>query len=124
MRCITCGKWFQSANAKEVTCPDCTQKARKEKLPSKNTPPPSIKPLGNSSGTPNRPVAPPPKPKPVQSPTRHWFDSLDEVKVGQPEQPPARPKLPPSPASQDYLGGSGGYRGPTGPGTHRDERGP
>lgn len=124
MRCITCGKWFQSANAKEVTCPDCTQKARKEKLASKNTPPPGTKPVGNGPGTTNRPVAPPPKPKPAQSTTSHWFDSLDDVKVGQPEQPPARPKLPTSPASRETFGGSGGYRSPTGPNTHRDDRGP
>src|SRR5581483_9223892 len=124
MRCITCGKWFQSANAKEVTCPDCTQKARKEKLASKNTPPPGTKPVGNGPGTTNRPAAPPPKPKPAKSTTSHWFDSLDDVKVGQPEQPPARPKLPTSPASRETFGGSGGYRSPTGPGTHRDDRGP
>jgi len=124
MRCITCGKWFQSANAKEVTCPDCTQKARKEKLASKNTPPPSIKPVSNGPGTTNRPAAPPPRPKPAQGTTSHWFDSLDDVKVGQPEQPPARPKLPTSPASRDTLGGSGGYRNPTGPGGYRDDRGP
>jgi hypothetical protein len=83
-----------------------------------------MKSVGNGPGSANRPVAPPPKPKPAQSTTSHWFDALDDVKVGQPEQPPARPKLPPSPASRDTLGGSGGYRSPTGPGTHRDERGP
>ncbi|TMD40626.1 MAG: hypothetical protein E6I90_14490 [Chloroflexi bacterium] len=39
IRCNTCGKWFQSANAKEVTCPDCLQKARKEKMAAKAAPP-------------------------------------------------------------------------------------
>jgi hypothetical protein len=128
MRCITCGKWFQSANAKEVTCPDCTQKARKEKLASKNTPPAINKsPVGsNGPGTTNRPAAPPPpKPKPAHGTTSHWFDSLDDVKVGQPDQPPPRPKLPPSPAPRDNLSGPGGYRSTTGPGGYRDnDRGP
>ncbi|MBV9229430.1 MAG: hypothetical protein JOZ18_08960, partial [Chloroflexi bacterium] len=93
MRCITCGKWFQSANAKEVTCPDCTQKARREKLATKNTPPASNKATGptGQNTTPVRPPAPP-KPKPVQSGTSHWLDTLDDVKVGQPDQPPVRPK--------------------------------
>src|SRR5947209_14697794 len=58
MRCITCGKWFQSANAKEVTCPECTQKARKEKLAMKNAPPITNKP----AGVPARSTANPPQP--------------------------------------------------------------
>ncbi|WP_220205851.1 hypothetical protein [Reticulibacter mediterranei] len=135
MRCITCGKWFQSANAKEVTCPDCTQKARKEKLASKNTPPPGNRAAGpNGPGATSRPVAPPPKPKPAQSNTSHWFDTLDDVKVGQPDQPARPPKLPTSPASRDNSGGQqGGYRGPgqrredqqRGPGGYREnDRGP
>ncbi len=136
MRCITCGKWFQSANAKEVTCPDCTQKARKEKLASKNTPPPGNRATGPNGPAPtSRPVAPPPKPKPAQSNTSHWFDSLDDVKVGQPDQPARPPKLPTSPASRDTSGGQqGGFRGPgqrrddqqqRGPGAYREnDRGP
>jgi hypothetical protein len=126
MRCITCGKWFQSANAKEVTCHDCTQKARKEKLASKNTPPAINKPVGsNGPSTMNRPAAPPPpKPKPAHGGTSQWLDTLDDVKVGQPDQP-TRPKIPSSPASRDNLGGPGGYRGPTGPGGYHDnDRGP
>ena len=131
MRCITCGKWFQSANAKEVTCPDCMQKARKEKLASKNAPP-SNKPtgtIGQNTGniTPSRPIAPPPKPKPAQGGTSHWFDSLSDVKVGQPDQP-TRPKPPSSPAPRENRSGPGAYRGPAstsaGPGSQREERGP
>src|SRR3984893_15235868 len=86
MRCITCGKWFQSANAKEVTCPDCLQKARKEKLAAKSTPPTSKTPGQGLPGTgsPTRPPPPPPpKPKPASSGTSHWFDSVDDVKVGE-----------------------------------------
>ncbi|HLX56748.1 MAG TPA: hypothetical protein VKR83_06970 [Ktedonobacteraceae bacterium] len=132
LRCTTCGKWFQSANAKEVTCPDCVQKARKEKLAARTTPPANKTP-GISS--PARPVPPPPKPKPAAGGTSHWFDEVSDVKVGEPEQP-QRPKLPPSPAPRDTRGGQdsfgnrgpGGYRdrddrGPGGPGNYR-ERGP
>src|SRR6266699_693818 len=111
MRCTTCGKWFQSANAKEVTCPDCVQKARKEKLAAKNAPPPVNKTPGTGSLT--RPVAPPP-PKPASG-TSHWFDEVSDVKVGQPDQP-SRPKLPSSPAPRDTRGGQepSGNRGPGG----------
>src|SRR5438874_7180792 len=95
IRCNTCGKWFQSANAKELTCPDCLQKARREKMAAKTTPPSSNKPTGQEAGTPTRTPAPPPKPTPGG--TSHWLDTLSDVKIGQPDQP-TRPKLPPSPA--------------------------
>ncbi len=140
MRCTTCGKWFQSANAKEVTCPDCVQKARKEKLAAKTAPPSSIKTPG--PGTARSPV-PPPKPKPASGGTSRWFDAVDDVKVSEPDQPPQRPKLPSSPVVGDTRGeqersvsrGPGGYRDERGPGTYRegggrgpggyrDERGP
>src|ERR1700680_1907927 len=121
LRCTTCGKWFQSANAKEVTCPDCVQKARKEKLAAKTTPPANTTP-GTSSST--RPVPPPP-PKPKPAEVTRWFDKVDDVKIGQPDSPP-RPKFPPSPAPRDTRGpGPGGYRdcderGPgSGPGNYR-----
>jgi hypothetical protein len=113
LRCTTCGKWFQSANAKEVTCPDCVQKARKEKLAAKTTPLANTTP-GISGPTRSVPP-PPPKPKPAEG-TR-WFDKVEDVKIGQPDQPP-RPKLPSSPAPRDTRSpGPGGYR-------DRDERGP
>ena len=119
MRCITCGKWFQSANAKEVTCPDCTQKARKEKLAAKNAPPASNRPGGTTDQARRPAVPPPPKPKPVQSGTAQWLDTLSDVKVGEPDQPPPRPKLPAPPASRDDRGSPGGYR-PGGPGAYRE----
>jgi hypothetical protein len=138
MRCTTCGKWFQSANAKEVTCPDCVQKARKEKLAAKTAPPSSsIKTPGQvAQGTmgSSRPAPPPPpKPKQASSGTSHWIDSVEDVKVSEPEQP-QRPKLPSSPAPRDTRDGQGserfGNRGPAdyreggsrGPGGYRDER--
>ena len=113
MRCNTCGKWFQSANAKDITCPDCVQKARKEKLAARAAPPTPVK----------APVAqqapPPPKPKSqVQSGTNQWLDKLSDVKVAEPDQP-ARPKIPSSPTPRDNRGGpgdnrerDGGNRGP------------
>jgi len=110
MRCINCGKWFQSANAREVTCPDCTQKARKEKLAAKNAPPAQNK----AAAAAPRPVAPPPKPKPAQSGTNQWLDSLSDVKVAQPEPPPQRPKIPSPPVQRDRVNGPGGSR-PSGP---------
>src|SRR5579863_3586272 len=122
MRCTTCGKWFQSSSAKEVTCPECTQKARKDKLAAKSAPPPPTNPA--ASGTPPRAV-PPPKPKATGG-ASHWIDNVSDVKVSQPEQQP-RPRLPSYPAPRDNRGGqgqdrslngprpqSGGYRGPGG----------
>jgi predicted nucleic acid-binding Zn-ribbon protein len=129
MRCITCGKWFQSANAREVTCPDCTQKARKEKQAAKNAPPIASKPVGASAlsaSTQSKPVAPPkPKPKTTQGGTNQWLDNLSDVKIGEPDQPPQRPKVPSSPAQRDRNAGSGGNRPPypnAGP-NMRDNRG-
>src|SRR5207248_3765149 len=86
MRCITCGKWFQSANAKEVTCPECSQKARKEKMAAKTAPATPNKTAG--LGTPARIVPPPPKPKPASSGSSHWLDSISDIKVSEPDRPP------------------------------------
>ena len=138
MRCITCGKWFQSANAKEVTCPECVQKARKEKLASKAVPQTSQKPFGASTTGPGnlaRSVTPPPKSKQASSGTSHWFDNVNDVKVSEPE-PPQRARSLPTPTPNDTHGGPGNrsatpYReergGPgayKGPPQHREERAP
>ncbi|BCL83018.1 hypothetical protein ccbrp13_54830 [Ktedonobacteria bacterium brp13] len=128
MRCTTCGKWFQSANAKEVTCPECTQKIRKEKQAIKNAPPIATKESNGHTAhntqsaqySSPRPTVPP-KPKPVKSGTNQWLDSLSDVKVGQPDTP-QRPKVPsplPNPAHQERAtrptapNGPGGYRNTT-----------
>lgn len=121
MRCTTCGKWFQSANAKEVTCPECVQKARREKLAAKAVPPTAQKPSGQGlpgTGSPGRPATAPPKQKPAASGTSHWFDAVNDVKVSEPEPPPQRPRLSPSPAPREPYGGPG----TRGPGSYRDER--
>ncbi len=123
MRCITCGKWFQSANAKEVTCPECVQKARKDKSALKAAPQAAPRTPGQGlpgTGNTNRP-APPPKPKPSTSGTSHWFDSINDVKVSEPEPPPQRPRISSSPASQHDTYGGAGTRGSGG---YRDERAP
>ena len=118
MRCITCGKWFQSANAKEVTCPDCMQKARREKMAARTAPPKTGGQAAQGVNTPAQPtVPPPPKPKAASSGTSHWLDTLSDVKVGEPDQQP-RPKIPSSPAPREPRGGadrpdnrgSGGYK--------------
>ncbi|WP_201380321.1 hypothetical protein [Ktedonobacter sp. SOSP1-85] len=128
MRCITCGKWFQSANAKEVTCPDCTQKARKEKLAAKNAPPaPANRPVG--PGTTRQTPPPKPKAKPEQSGTSHWFDALDDIKVAEPDQP-ARPKpqLPSGPRETQHTQQPNGFNAPpsppSAPGARPQEHGP
>ena len=132
MRCTVCGKWFQSANAKEVTCPDCVQKARKEKMAAKNTPLATQKAPGtaNTKAGVSRSPAPPPKPKQqVQSGTNQWLDKLEDVKVSQPEPPPVRPKSPSPPVQRDQHAGQGmaGNLDSTKPQTYRrdeHERGP
>jgi hypothetical protein len=125
MRCTTCGKWFQSANAREVTCPDCVQKARKAKLAAKNAPPSSsIKPGLGAQGTVSTAKPPPPKPKPATSGTSHWLDTVEDVKVSEPEQP-KRPRFPSSPAPRDTRGGTATEGvGSRGPGGYHEERGP
>lgn len=123
IRCNTCSKWFQSANAKELTCPDCVQKARREKMAAKNAPPSSQSTGQKIAVSPRTNVPPPPKPKPTQSGTSQWLDTVSDVKVSQPEQP-APPK--PSPALRDQRSGRehGTFRSPTETGSHHDERGP
>ncbi len=127
MRCNTCGKWFQSANAKELTCPECMQKARKEKAAAKNAPPTANTPAG---GTVPRPIVPPPPPKPkaVQGGTNHWLDTVSDVKIGQPDQPRPKPVIPPTPREPRAEGDrrDGNLQGSPGPGNYRDrdQRGP
>ena len=120
MRCTTCGKWFQSANAKEVTCPDCVQKARKEKLAaraSQQTSTPKPGQVGMSSSKPLPP--PPPKSKEAPRGTSHWIDTVEGVKVSQPEQP--KPKRPSSPVPKDMKSGTTTEKpGSRGPGTYRE----
>ncbi len=106
MRCVVCGKWFQSANAKEATCPDCMQKARREKMAAKNAPSTAQKTASagvQSSANNVRNIPPPPKAKPTQGGTSHWLDTIEDVKVARPDQP-TRPKIPAPPPSPENRG--------------------
>ncbi len=128
MRCTSCGKWFQSANAKEVTCPECAQRFRKEKLAAKSAQQqrPGA-PKANPAAT--RPTPPQPRAKSPSGGSSHWLDTLQDVKVSEPERP-ARPARPKEPAEmrggndRPFRRGPGAYqdRG-FGPGTYQD-RGP
>ena len=121
MRCTTCGKWFQSANAKEVTCPDCVQKARKEKLAAKATQQSPTQKSGQGGMSSSKPLPPPPpKPKEATGGTSHWIDTVADVKVSQPEQP--KPKTPSSPVPRDMKSETAVEKpGNRGPGTYREK---
>src|SRR5438309_7592609 len=120
MRCTTCGKWFQSANAKEVTCPDCVQKARKEKLAAKATQQTSTPKPGQGGMSSSKPLPPPPpKPKEATSGTSHWIDTVEDVKVSEPEKP--KPRIPASPVPKNMKGGTTTEKpGSRGPGAYRE----
>ena len=112
LRCTVCGKWFQSANAKDTICPECAQKARKEKQAAKAAPAAEVKPATQ------KPAPPPPKPKQAKGGTSHWLDTVSDVKIAQPEQP-TRPKIPSSPP-RDTRSGQGSSINPA---NYRDDRG-
>ncbi len=91
-------------------------------MAAKSAPPPTATTRTSGQSTqgaanPPRAVPPPPKPKSAG----HWLDSLNDVKVGQPEQS-ERPKIPSFPAPRDTRGGQD--RGQRGPGGYREDRGP
>ncbi|GHO87290.1 hypothetical protein KSZ_52960 [Dictyobacter formicarum] len=94
-------------------------------MAAKNAPSAPNKVAGSGASTAPRQVAPPPKPKPAQSGTNQWLDSLSDVKVAQPEPPPQRPKIPSPPVQRDRVNGPGGSR-PSGPPSHgqRDANAP
>jgi len=121
MRCTTCGKWFQSANAKEVTCPDCMQKARKEKLAAKATQQTPTQKSGQGGMSSSKPLPPPPpKPKEATGGTSHWIDTVADVKVSQPEQP--KPKTSSSPVPRDMKSETAVEKPDNrGPGTYREK---
>ena len=121
MRCTTCGKWFQSANAKEVTCPDCVQKARKEKLAAKATQQTSAPKSGQGDKSTSKPLPPPPpKSKEAPSGTSHWIDTVADVKVSQPEQ--TKLKTPSSPVPRDMKSETAAEKsGNSGSSTYREK---
>jgi len=122
LRCMTCGKWFQSANAREVTCPDCTQKARKEKQAQKNAPTTATRTGPGTPAAATAPVRPaaPPKPKAPSGGTIQWLDKVADVKIAPPEPPVVKPKAAP-PVHRETSGDTGGNRG-TGDRGEREQR--
>jgi hypothetical protein len=91
IRCSQCGKSFKSTNPRQLICPECEEKARRERaakargapLPA-STPAPAPRAIPPARAA--RPAAPPATPKP------HWLDQQQGVKISAPEPPePARP---------------------------------
>ena len=89
IRCSQCNKSFKSTNPKQQICPECEEKARRER---------AAKSKGLSSAVttpapmPKRIV--PPKPAANLTPTstqpkQHWLDQQQDVKIAAPESTPA-----------------------------------
>lgn len=69
-----------------------------------------------------RPPAPP-KPKTTASGTIQWLDKVSDVKIGQPDPPPApKPKISTPPVQREAANGTGGQRSSNGSGPS-DQRG-
>lgn len=91
MRCSQCGKSFKSTNARQLICPECEEKARRERAakargvqPPASVPAPVPHPI--LPARPAKPAAPPSQPK------QHWLDKQTDVKIAALEPPaPARP---------------------------------
>ncbi len=68
-----------------------------------------------------------PKPKQTQGGTNQWLDTLEDVKIAQPDQPPVRPKIPYSPVQRDIRNEPGNFRSGSpmngGPASAREEHG-
>ncbi len=93
MRCSQCGKSFKSTNPKQLICPECEEKARRERAA-------KAKGVAAPASTPTpapRPTTPPKPTRPAASsePKRHWLDQQTDVKIGAlgPAEPARPPKL-------------------------------
>lgn len=91
MRCSQCGKSFKSTNARQLICPECEEKARRERAAkargaSAPASAPAPAPRQILSARPAKPAAPSSQPK------QHWLDKQTDVKIAALEPPaPARP---------------------------------
>jgi hypothetical protein len=96
------------------------QKARKEKLAARSIQQTSSPKTGQEGMSSSKPLPPPPpKPKEASSGTSHWIDTVEDVKVSQPEQP--KPKIPSSPVPRDMKSGTTAERpGSQGAGAYRE----
>lgn len=84
MRCSQCGKSFKSSTARQLICPECEEKVRRERLakakgpqPGASTPPPTP-----PRQVPAKAAAPAARP---EQPKQHWLDQEHDVKVAAPE---------------------------------------
>ena len=94
IRCSQCGKSFKSTNPKQLICPECEEKARRERAAkAKGLPLPTSAPTPTPRqivpAKPARPAAPPSAPK------QHWLDQQPDVKIApvEPREPSRPPRL-------------------------------
>jgi hypothetical protein len=128
IRCSQCGKSFKSTNPKQLICPECEEKARRERaakakgLPQPaSAPTPAPRPMVATK--PTRPVAP------TAAPKQHWLDQQPDVKIGaaEPRESARPPRLdiperrPPSPfqASSAPTAAGSARSAPVAPGQAR-----
>ena len=108
MRCSQCGKSFKSSNTKQLICPDCEEKLRREraaKAKGMSATSSAPAPVASARVIPAKPVV---NKAPASSqPKSHWLDQQQDIKVGTPEpadqaRPPKidapRPAQPAAPA--------------------------
>ncbi len=84
IRCSQCGKSFKSSNAKQLICPDCEDKLRRERI-AKSKGSPSFSSTPAPVMTRSSSARPPQKDLPPRQPRPHWLDQQPDVKVAQPE---------------------------------------
>jgi DNA-directed RNA polymerase subunit RPC12/RpoP len=84
MRCSQCGKSFKSSSTKQLICPECEEKSRRERLAKAKAPQAgtSTPPPAPPRQVPVKPAAPAARP---EQPKQHWLDQERDVKVAAPE---------------------------------------
>ncbi len=84
MRCSQCGKSFKSSSARQLICPECEEKARRERLAKAKGPQPgaSTPPPAPPRQVPVKATAPTARP---EQPKQHWLVQEHDVKVAAPE---------------------------------------
>lgn len=102
MRCSQCGKSFKSSNTKQLICPECEEKQRRERAAKAKglvATPSAPTTVASARVIPARPAVS--KAPSASQQKSHWLDQQQDVKVGAPE-PTDRarpPKIePPRPA--------------------------
>jgi DNA-directed RNA polymerase subunit RPC12/RpoP len=101
MRCSQCGKSFKSSSAKQLICPECEEKARRERLAKAKGPQPGAgsPPPAPPRVAPAKPATPATRP---EQPRQHWLDQERDVKVAAPEpRETARPPRMDTPVKRE-----------------------